>query len=85
MQIDNLTKDLDAKTLKETTGGDNGNSAVNTVGQVMNLSAPVATLSGGPSNTMVDIDAKQKADIFTGQQSGDAFIVGLPNFDREKI
>jgi hypothetical protein len=78
MQIENLSKDLDAKTLSETRGGDNGNSAVNTVGQVLNLSAPVATVAGGPANTFVDIDAKQKADIYNTQLGGDAFIVGFP-------
>jgi hypothetical protein len=74
MQIENLSKDLDAKTLSETRGGDNGNSAVNTVGQVLNLSAPVATLSGGPANTFVD--------IYNEQFGGDVFKVAFP-YSRE--
>ena len=79
MQIENLSKDLDAKTLSETRGGDNGNSAVNNVGQVLNLSVPVGTLAGGPSNTTVDINAKQKADIYNEQFGGDLFKVSFPH------
>jgi hypothetical protein len=78
MQIENLSKDLDAKALAEVRGGDAGNSATNTIGQVMNLSVPVGTLSGGPSNTNVDVTSKQKANIWNEQESGDAFLALLP-------
>ena len=41
MQIENLSKDLDAKEMTEVRGGENGNSAVNTIGQLTNLTVPV--------------------------------------------
>jgi hypothetical protein len=78
MQIENLSKDLDTKTMTEVRGGDNGNSATNNVGQVLNLSAPVGVLSGGPSNTSVDIDATQKAKVFNEQFGGDSFLAEFP-------
>jgi hypothetical protein len=78
MQIENLSKDLDTKEMTEVRGGDNGNSAVNTIGQVMNLSVPVGVLSGGPSNTSVDVDSKQTAKIWNEQEAGDAFLAEFP-------
>jgi hypothetical protein len=78
MQIENLTKELDTKEKSEVRGGDAGNSAVNSIGQVMNLSVPVGVLSGGPSNTSVDVDAKQNGKIFNTQDAGDAFLAVLP-------
>jgi hypothetical protein len=78
MQIENLSKDLDAKTMSEVHGGDNGNSATNTIGQVLNLSVPVCVLSGGPSNTSVNVDSKQSAKIWNEQDAGDAFLALLP-------
>ena len=77
MKIENLSKDLDAGTMAAVRGGDNGNSVTNNVGQVLNLSAPVATLSGGPSNTSVHVDASQTAKIGTEQFAGDSYLVGL--------
>jgi hypothetical protein len=73
MKIENLSKDLDAATLGAVHGGDNGNSAVNTVGQEMSLAVPVGVLAGGPSNVSVDVDAKQKANICNTQIGGDIF------------
>jgi hypothetical protein len=78
MQIENLSKDLDAKEMTEVRGGDNGNSATNNIGQVMNLSAPVATLTGGPSNTSVNVTGTQDAKVFNDQNAGDAFLALLP-------
>jgi hypothetical protein len=78
MQIENLSKDLDTKTMTEVRGGDNGNSATNNVGQVLNLSAPVGVLSGGPSNTSVHVDGSQTANICNEQFGGDAFLALLP-------
>jgi hypothetical protein len=78
MQIENLKKDLDAKELSEVRGGDAGNSAVNTIGQVANLTVPVAVLTGGPSNTNVSVDSSQYAKVFNEQEAGDAFAAILP-------
>ena len=78
MQIENLSKDLDAKALSEVHGGDAGNTAVNTIGQVMNLSVPVGQLSGGPANTDVSVDSKQTANIWNEQDAGDTFRAFLP-------
>jgi hypothetical protein len=78
MQIENLSKDLDAKSLAEVHGGDAGNSATNTIGQVMNLSVPVGVLSAGPANTFVDVDSKQKGTIWNEQDAGDAYAALLP-------
>jgi hypothetical protein len=78
MKIENLSKTLDAKTMTAVRGGDNGNSATNTIGQVLNLSVPVSTLTGGPSNTSVDVDTKQNAKIWNSQFGGDSFLALLP-------
>ena len=78
MQIENLSKDLDSKEMTEVRGGDNGNSAVNTVGQELNLSVPVNVLSKGPSNTSVDVNAKQNAKIWNEQEAGDSFLAEFP-------
>ena len=78
MKIENLTQDLDAKTMTAVHGGDAGNSATNTIGQVMNLSVPVGVLSGGPSNTNVHVDGKQNATVYNEQNAGDSFFAQLP-------
>jgi hypothetical protein len=83
MKIENLSQDLDAQTMTAVTGGDNGNSAVNTVGQIANVCVPVDVAACGPANTFVDVDAKQKADVYSTQHAGDAFLVGLPSFPRK--
>jgi len=80
MKIENLSKDLDAKALSAVHGGNDGNSAVNTIGQVTNLTVPVSVLSGGPSNTSVHVDSTQNAKIYNEQFSGDTFIAGLPYY-----
>ena len=78
MKIENLSKDLDAQTMSGVRGGDNANSATNTIGQVMNLSVPVNVLSKGPSNTSVDVSSKQTANIWNEQYSGDSFLALFP-------
>jgi hypothetical protein len=79
MRIENLSKDLDSKTMTAVRGGDNGNSATNTIGQVMNLSVPVAVGAGGPSNTSVHVDGTQRATIWNDQFGGDAFFALFPS------
>jgi len=78
MQIENLNKDLDTKEMTEVRGGENGNSAVNTIGQLTNLTVPVGVLSGGPSNTSVSVDSTQNAKIWNEQEAGDSFEALLP-------
>jgi hypothetical protein len=82
MQIENLNKDLDTKEMTEVRGGENGNSAVNTIGQLTNLTVPVGVLSGGPSNTSVSVDSTQNAKIWNEQEAGDSFEALLPGFTR---
>jgi len=77
MKIQDLSKALDAKTMTSVRGGDNGNSATNTIGQAMNLVVPVASLSGGPSNTSVHVNGTQNAGISNLQFSGDSYVLGL--------
>jgi len=79
MKIENLSKELDTKAMSAVRGGDNGASAVNTIGQVMNLSVPVSVLSGGPSNSSVHVNGTQNAGIWNDQYSGDAFLALFPS------
>jgi hypothetical protein len=80
MRIENLSKELDTKSMAAVRGGDNGNSATNTIGQVLNLSAPVAVLSYGPSNTDVNVNGTQNASICNDQDAGDSFRALFPSF-----
>ena len=79
MLIQDLSKELDTKTMTAVRGGDNGNSATNTIGQVQNISAPVSVLSYGPSNTSVHVNGTQDASIWNYQEAGDSFFA-LPLF-----
>ena len=78
MKIQDLSKELDTKTMKTVRGGDNGNSATNTIGQAMNLSVPVSILSGGPSNSNVHVNGTQNAGISNVQFSGDSYLALFP-------
>jgi hypothetical protein len=79
MQIRDLSKTLDTQSMTAVRGGDNGNSATNTIGQVQNISAPVSVLSYGPSNTSVHVNGTQNASIWNDQDAGDSFFA-LPVF-----
>ena len=78
MLIQDLSKELDTKTMSAVRGGDNGNSANNTIGQLMNLSVPVAVGAGGPSNTNVHVNGTQDASIWNDQFAGDSFFALFP-------
>ncbi len=78
MKIQDLSKELDTKTMKTVRGGDNGNSASNTIGQAMNLSEPVSILSCGPSNSNVRVNGTQNAGISNVQFSGDSYLALFP-------
>jgi len=73
MLIKDLSKELDTKAMSAVRGGDNGNSATNTIGQAMNLSVPVAVQSYGPSNTNVHVNGTQNASIWNDQYAGNSF------------
>ncbi len=78
MLIKDLSKTLDTRSMAAVRGGDNGNSATNTIGQVLNLSAPVAVQSYGPSNTDVHVNGTQNATIWNDQNGGDSFFALFP-------
>jgi hypothetical protein len=78
MQIQDLSKELDTEAMTAVRGGDNGNSANNTIGQALNLSVPVAVGAGGPSNTNVHVDGTQYATIWNDQDAGDSFKALFP-------
>jgi hypothetical protein len=78
MLIQDLSKTLDSEAMTAVTGGDNGNSATNTIGQIQNIAAPVAVLSRGPSNTDVHVNGTQDASIYNDQFGGDSFLALFP-------
>ena len=80
MLIQDLSKELDTQSMSAVRGGDNGNSATNTIGQVQNLSVPVAVMSYGPSNTSVHVNGTQDASIWNDQDAGDSFRALFPSF-----
>jgi hypothetical protein len=81
-----VSKELTGAECAAIRGGDQGNSAVSTIGQLQNVYVPVMTATGAGSsgNTFVDVDAYQSADQSTRQNNGDRFSVlfGLPIFAR---
>jgi hypothetical protein len=77
-----VSKELSGEERAAIRGGDQGNSAVSTIGQIQNVLVPVMATSGAGSsnNTFVDVDAYQSADQSTKQNNGDVFklLFGLP-------
>jgi hypothetical protein len=80
MLIQDLSKELDAQTMTAVRGGDNGNSATNTIGQVQNLYVPVAVGAYGPANTNVHVNGTQNASIWNDQEAGDSFLALFPSY-----
>ena len=78
MLIQDLSKELDTQSMTAVRGGDNGNSATNVIGQLMNLSVPVGVVSYGPSNTNVHVNGTQNASIWNDQYAGDSFLALIP-------
>ena len=78
MLIENLSKELDTKSMSAVRGGDNGTSATNVIGQALNQYVPVAVGAGGPSNTNVDVTGTQYATIWNDQNAGDSFFALFP-------
>jgi hypothetical protein len=83
MLIKDLSKTLDTESMSAVRGGDNGNSAVNTIGQIQNIYAPVAVMGNGPSNTDVHVNGTQDASIWNDQVAGDSFLALLPGLKRK--
>jgi hypothetical protein len=79
MLIENLSKELDTRTMTAVRGGDNGNSATNAVGQAMGLSAPVTVGPTGPANTNVHVNGTQNGTIWNDQYAGDSFLALFPS------
>ena len=77
MKIENLSKDLGTVEMTGVRGGDNGNSATNTIGQLTNLCVPVATLSAA-GNTSVHVDTKQNAKLWNDQYASDGYFAFAP-------
>ena len=78
MFIKDLSKELNTHAMSAVRGGNNGNSATNTIGQVMNLSVPVAVQSYGPTNSNVHVNGTQNASIWNSQFAGDSFLALFP-------
>ena len=75
MLIQDLSRDLDTRTMTAVRGGDNGNSSVSDMLQGMGIVSPVAVGYGAGSagNTFVHIDPSQTASSSTQETSGDKF------------
>jgi hypothetical protein len=74
MLIQDLSKELDTQAMTAVRGGDNGNSATNTIGQEMKLYVPVGVGAGGPANTNVHVNGTQNGSIWNDQYAGDSFL-----------
>jgi hypothetical protein len=80
MQIQDLSKTLDTKTMTDVRGGDNGNSVSNCIGQSSALCVPVMVGTAGPTNTSVHVTGKQDSGISNDQLAGDSYVALLPTF-----
>jgi hypothetical protein len=79
MLIKDLSKELDSKNMTAVRGGDNGNSASNAIGQVMNLTVPGVVQSLGPTNSSVHVNGTQNAYVGNYQVAGDSFFALIPS------
>ncbi|MGO8854563.1 MAG: hypothetical protein ACLQO1_02455 [Steroidobacteraceae bacterium] len=79
MKIQDLSKELDTKTMKAVRGGDNGASAASSILQAMGIDAPVAVGYGAGSagNTFIHVDGSQSGSVSNNQTSGDKFAAFL--------
>jgi hypothetical protein len=79
MRIDNLTHELDSKSMTGVRGGDNGTSSASTLLQAMEIDAPVAVGYGAGSagNTFINVNGSQTGGITNDQTSGDKFAAFL--------
>ena len=79
MKSQDLSKELDTKTMKAVRGGDNGASAASSILQAMGIDAPVAVGYGAGSagNTFIHVDGNQSGSVSNNQTSGDKFAAFL--------
>ena len=79
MIIQDLSKELDTKSMKAVRGGDNGTSAASSILQAMMIDAPVAVGYGAGSagNTFIHVDGNQSGSVSNNQTSGDKFAAFL--------
>ena len=79
MLIQDLSKELDTKSMSAVRGGDNGNSTASTILQQLGIDAPVTVGYGAGSagNTFIHVDGTQNAGISNSQTSGDKFAAFL--------
>jgi hypothetical protein len=79
MMIQDLSKELDTKSMKAVRGGDNGTSAASSILQAMMIDAPVAVGYGAGSagNTFIHVDGNQSGSVSNNQTSGDKFAAFL--------
>jgi hypothetical protein len=79
MMIQDLSKELDTKTMQTVRGGDNGTSAASSILQAMGIDAPVAVGYGAGSagNTFIHVDGNQSGSVSNNQTSGDKFAAFL--------
>jgi hypothetical protein len=77
-----VAKELSREERAAVRGGNQGNAAVSTIGQLQSVMVPVATLAGAGSavNNDVHVDASQDASIDTRQNNGDrlSFLALIP-------
>jgi hypothetical protein len=75
MQIQDLTKDLDTRSMTAVRGGDNGDSSASSMLQAMGINTPIAVGYGAGSagNTFIHVDPTQSASSSNEQTSGDKF------------
>jgi hypothetical protein len=73
--------ELDRAAMSAVVGGDYGNSATQTIGQMQQVEVPVANGSlfgpGSATNINVDVDADQTGSQSSRQTNGDKFMVAL--------
>src|ERR1700732_793690 len=83
MKIQDLSKELDTKTMSAVRGGSNyGNSASNIIGQDSKAYVTVTVGAAGQANTFVDVNSTQDASICNEQFGGDSFLALLPTLAR---
>jgi|EndMetStandDraft_4_1072995.scaffolds.fasta_scaffold367303_1 hypothetical protein len=89
MQIQDLSKELDTEALSAVRGGDGeGNSAVNGIVQLANITSANVLLAGAGSTltSSNNINATQNATLFNSQNIGDIFnLSGLFGAPRAKL
>jgi hypothetical protein len=79
MLIQDLSKELDTEALSAVRGGDGGNSAVNGIVQLANITSANVLLAGAGSTitSTNNVNSSQTATLFNQQNIGDIFDLSL--------